>query len=126
MKSGGHRRKSILSDALEALTAAIYLDSDFPTVEAILEGLFISRVKDLPDAEALKDPKTRLQELLQGQGRPLPDYRVVEESGADHAKLFRVVCQLQRPEHSFTAEGRSRRKAEQAAATLALAAEAQD
>ena len=120
LKSGGHRRKSILADAFEALTAAIYLDSDFATVESLLESLFLVRVKALPDAEDLKDPKTRLQEWLQGRGLPLPEYQVVDESGADHAKLFRVVCRLARPGREFIAEGRSRRKAEQAAATLAL------
>ena len=70
----------------------------------------------LPDVEDLKDPKTRLQEYLQGRARPLPRYSLLEERGADHSKEFTIVCSLEDSDQSAEAMGRSRRKAEQAAA----------
>lgn len=120
MKSGGHRRDSILSDALEAVIAAIYLDAGFDAcriavlawLEPELEGFEINKVG--------KDAKTRLQEWLQGRQKALPLYELVSESGDDHAKTFRVRCGVADPAVSTEGEGASRRLAEQQAAAAAL------
>ncbi len=115
-KSGGRRRTSILGDALEALLGAIYVDGGFDACRAVILDIFRSSIESLPDAESLKDPKTRLQEFLQGLGRPLPRYELLEERGADHNKEFSVRCSLTDSEEESVAVGSSRRKAEQAAA----------
>lgn len=121
LKSGGYLRDSILADALEAVLGAIYLDAGFDAAKSVIRDIFDTVVQDLPDAETLKDPKTRLQEWLQGRGRPLPVYELVGEDGAEHAKQFHVNCRLEDSRLSATATGSSRRKAEQAAADLLLA-----
>lgn len=120
-KSGGRRRASILGDALEAMLGAIYLDGGFDACKRVILDLFEPAIAALPAAEDLKDPKTRLQEFLQGRGRPLPAYSLLEERGADHAKEFTVVCILADSGQKAEATGRSRRKAEQAAALNMLA-----
>lgn len=119
-KSGGHRRGSILADALEAVAGAILLDSDYATCRACLLRWFASRLEQLEDGDAEKDPKTRLQEFLQGRGNPLPSYELVSVEGEDHRQQFEVTCQLRRPALSVSGSGSSRRKAEQAAAAAAL------
>lgn len=122
MKSGGHRRDSILSDAFEALVAAIYLDAGFETCRAVVLPWFEPAILQLPVGKADKDPKTRLQEWLQARQRPLPVYELLSESGDEHAKLFRMRCRLADPPLSADGEGGSRRAAEQEAAEMALAA----
>jgi ribonuclease-3 len=119
-KSGGWRRESILADALEALIGAVYVDAGLDAARGVVRHLFGARLERLPDAELLKDPKTRLQELLQGQSRPLPEYGVVGVAGADHDQTFRVRCALV-DGAAAEGEGRSRREAEQAAAAALLA-----
>ena len=119
LKSGGFRRSSILADALEALLAAVYLDSDFVTCKRLIRRLFESQLAGLPPVKELKDPKTRLQEMLQAQQRALPVYDVLAVSGEAHAQQFTVRCTVD-AELTTTAEGSSRRKAEQEAARLAL------
>ena len=116
LRSGGKRRASILGDALEALLGAIYIDGGYQACKKVILELFHASIAALPDAEDLKDPKTKLQEFLQGRGRPLPIYMLVEESGADHAKEFTVQCTLSDSEQIAEATGGSRRKAEQSAA----------
>lgn len=116
LKSGGFRRQSILADALEALLGAIYRDGGFDVVRKLIVRLFSERVENLPDPGELKDPKTRLQEYLQGRGHSLPEYQVVEVAGAAHERRFRVSCRLSALGKTVEAEGSSRRKAEQAAA----------
>jgi ribonuclease-3 len=120
LRSGGWLRDSILADALEAILGAIYLDGGFAACERVILELFEPVMADLPDAESLKDPKTRLQEWLQARGRPLPEYILVAEEGADHAKNFQVKCRLPDTRREAVASGRSRRKAEQAAAGALL------
>jgi ribonuclease-3 len=115
-KSGGKSRASILGDALEALLGAIYIDGGYEACKTVILDLFEPRIAALPDAESLKDPKTRLQEYLQGRGRPLPHYELMEERGADHSKEFSVRCSLTDSEQNSIAIGTSRRKAEQSAA----------
>lgn len=119
-KSGGRLRASILADALEALLAAVYLDSGINAVQAVVERLFQARIDQLPDAESLKDPKTRLQELLQARGLELPQYELLDQSGPDHDRRFTISCRLSAQNQSWQAEAASRRKAEQKAATAAL------
>ncbi len=120
MKSGGHRRDSILADALEAVVAAIYLDSGFETCRAAVLPWFEEALAALPVGKPGKDAKTRLQEWLQARQRPLPAYDLIMESGDDHAKLFRVGCSLADPALSAEGEGSSRRNAEQAAAAALM------
>lgn len=122
MKSGGHRRDSILADALEAVVAAIHLDAGFEACRAAVLPWFAGALAALPPPHKVgKDAKTRLQEWVQGRQRPLPVYVLLDESGDDHAKLFRVECVLAQPEIRTEGEGNSRRAAEQVAAEAALA-----
>lgn len=121
-KSGGQRRASIVADAVEALVGAVFLDSDFDTVRALVQRHFADRLADLPSAEALKDAKTRLQEHLQRLGSALPEYEVVDTHGADHARRFTVRCRVATLDLERTATDTSRRKAEQGAARACLEA----
>ncbi|MDX1626478.1 MAG: putative dsRNA-binding protein, partial [Wenzhouxiangellaceae bacterium] len=120
LKSGGFLRESILADALEAILGAAFLDGGLDAVRAIVASLMRQRLDDLPDGESVKDSKTRLQELLQARGMALPDYRVVDESGADHQRRFTVRCTVPLLDCPLDATATSRRKAEQAAARAVL------
>jgi ribonuclease-3 len=122
MKSGGHRRDSILADAVEALVAAIYLDAGFETCRAAVLPWFEPAMAALPPPNKVgKDAKTRLQEWLQGRQKPLPVYTLLAEEGDEHARVFRVGCTLAQPALVTEGEGTSRRAAEQVAAEAALA-----
>jgi ribonuclease-3 len=121
MKTGGHRRDSILSDALEALIAALYLDGGFDACKRIVLAWFEPLLSALPPLHQVgKDAKTRLQEWLQARQRPLPVYTLLEESGDEHDKRFRVGCALTEPRIDTEGTGTSRRAAEQAAAEAAM------
>ncbi len=121
MKSGGHRRESILADVLEAVVAAIYLDAGFEACRAAVLPWFAEAIDALPPPHKLgKDAKTRLQEWLQARQLPLPTYSLVAETGEDHAKLFRAECVLSEPEVRCEGEAASRRAAEQLAAEAVL------
>ncbi|KRA20208.1 ribonuclease 3 [Lysobacter sp. Root604] len=121
MKSGGHRRDSILADALEAVVAAIYLDAGFEACRARVLPWFEAAMAALPPPHKVgKDAKTRLQEWLQGRQKPLPLYALLSESGEDHAKSFRVSCSIAQPPIATEGEAGSRRAAEQLAAEAAL------
>jgi len=115
-KSGGHRRDSILSDTLEALIGAIFLDSDFAVCQRSILDLFADRLNSLSDVAFLKDAKTRLQELLQSSHQPLPEYIVTEVTGEAHAQFFKVECVVDGIEIPGRGQGSSRRHAEQDAA----------
>ncbi len=121
LRSGGFRRASILTDSLEAIFGAIYLDGGFEKCRAVILQLTDPLISNLPDAEKLKDPKTRLQEWTQARGNVLPQYKLISESGADHQKQFLVRCSVPDSSVSVDATGSSRRKAQQAAARLVLA-----
>ena len=122
MKSGGHRRDSILADALEAVIAAIYLDAGFAAACGAVLPWFEPLIAALPPLHQVgKDPKTRLQEWLQARQRPLPTYALVEESGEEHDKRFLVSCTLVEPPLATEGQGSSRRAAEQDAAAAAIA-----
>lgn len=120
MKSGGHRRDSILADALEAVVAAIYLDAGFEACRDAVLPWFEASMAALPVGKPEKDAKTRLQEWLQARQKPLPSYELVGESGEEHAKLFRVRCSTTEPPLAAEGEGSSRRNAEQAAAAALM------
>ena len=120
MKSGGHRRDSILADSVEAVIGAIYLDSGFEVCEQWLQQLMQSRINALPPIAQLKDPKTRLQEWLQARKQPVPKYEVVKVEGEGHQQRFTVHCQIGEPKMTIEGKGRSRRKAEQEAALQAV------
>jgi ribonuclease-3 len=120
LKSGGHRRDSILSDTLEAVVGAIYLDGGFDACRDAVLPWFERTIMELPAGRIDKDPKTRLQEWLQARQHPLPVYELMAESGDEHAKLFRVRCVVAEPPLSAEGEGSSRRVAEQAAAAAVL------
>ena len=122
MKSGGHRRDSILADALEAVVGAVYLDAGLPAARRVAMPWFQPLIAALPPPNKVgKDGKTRLQEWLQGRGKPLPVYALVEETGEEHARRFSVTCTLGDPPQQTSGEGSSRRAAEQAAAAAMLA-----
>jgi ribonuclease-3 len=122
MKSGGHRRDSILADAVEAIVGAIYFDAGFEKCRDAVLPWFEPAIAALPPPNKLgKDAKTRLQEWLQGRGKPLPVYRLIAETGDEHAKQFRVACVIAEPALECEGEGTSRRAAEQSAAEKILA-----
>lgn len=120
-KSGGFRRSSILADALEAVAGAILLDGGIERCRDCLLRWFAARLDSPAVGDAGKDPKTRLQEYLQGRGQPLPSYELLGVQGDDHDRLFNVACRLAHSDLVAEGSGRSRRKAEQAAAREALA-----
>ena len=120
MKSGGHRRDSILSDALEAVIGAIYLDAGFETCRRAVLPWFEAAVDAVPASKVGKDAKTRLQEWLQARQRPLPQYELLSEGGEEHARIFQVRVRLAEPPLSAEGEGASRRAAEQQAAEAVL------
>jgi ribonuclease-3 len=120
LKTGGFRRASILADSLEAILGAIFLDSGFDAAAAVVARLIGPRMAELPTADTLKDPKTRLQEALQAHGLALPVYTLTAVAGDPHMQSFTVSCEV--PVLGLTAvgEGGSRRRAEQLAATKLL------
>lgn len=122
MKSGGHRRDSILADAIEAVIAACYLDAGFDACRALVLAWYQPLLEALPPPNRVgKDPKTRLQEWLQARGWPLPAYALLAERGDEHDRIFQVRCTLAQPALSAEGEGTSRRAAEQSAAEAVLA-----
>ncbi|HEY2347116.1 MAG TPA: ribonuclease III [Xanthomonadaceae bacterium] len=116
MKSGGHRRDSILADALEALVAAIHLDAGFEACRAAVLPWFEPGIEALPQGKVGKDAKTRLQEWLQAQQLQLPEYILLETLGEEHERSFRVSCRITDPALQAEGVGASRRAAEQLAA----------
>ena len=119
-KSGGADRDSILADAFEAILGAIYLDVGFLGVKERVEYWFGQTLEGLEALSQEKDPKTRLQEQLQGLGQPVPEYRVVLVSGDDHQQRFKVECRCSLLKSSQMAEGDSIKQAEQNAAAACL------
>jgi ribonuclease III len=119
-KSGGHKRPSILADALEALIGAVYLDAGFATADALVRRLF-QKVEITPHMQAAaKDAKTALQEFLQGRKMKLPLYRVVGTVGAAHRQTFDVECEITELGLTERGIGGSRRAGEQSAAAAML------
>ena len=121
-KTGGHRRASILADALEALFGAVYLDAGFEASRSVIEKAFGERFHELPDPNELRDPKTRLQEWLQARQLALPDYALIEVSGQAHEQTFEVQCSIAGLDTTTRGTGASRRQAEQRSARAMLEA----
>lgn len=122
LRSGGHRRASILANSLEAIFGAVFLDGGWPATRKVVLKLLSPRLAALGTGDDLRDPKTRLQEFLQGRGHALPTYAVLQVSGSGHSQHFAVVCRLETPGIEVHGEGASRRAAEQQAAEEALRA----
>ena len=119
-RSGGQNRPSILADALEAVIGAVYLDAGFDKAEQLVRRLF-KDVEVNPQMQAIgKDPKTQLQEWLQGRKMSLPIYRVVATLGAAHLQSFDVECEIAELGRAARGIGGSRRAGEQAAASAML------
>ena len=114
-KTRSERKVSILADAMEAVIGAIYLDAGLSTCSEKVLLWYQSYVKDVAKLAPKKDAKTLLQEWCQSHQKPLPYYDS-EVSGPAHEQLFTVVCTVVGIDHSVTATGLSRRKAEQLAA----------
>lgn len=121
LKSGGFRRQSILADALEALFGALFLDGGLDSAAQVITRLLGPRIASLPGPEALKDPKTRLQEYLQSRALALPVYSVQAIEGEAHAQTFHVRCTVEALGRSADGLGSSRRRAEREAAERILA-----
>lgn len=119
LKSGGHRRPSILADTLEALIGAVYLDAGFDRVQQIIAGLYGRLLAQIEPGGAAKDPKTALQEILQSRHLALPDYSLRATRGEAHAQEFEVECRVPTLDICTVGIGASRRAAEQAAAQRA-------
>lgn len=122
LKSGGSRRPSILADALEAIFGSILLDAGFDAVRETILRLFEPLMGEVNPGKPAKDPKTALQEFLQGRRRGLPQYVLCATRGEAHAQEFEVECILDGGTRIATGAGPSRRAAEQEAARVALAA----
>lgn len=120
LKSGGYRRDSILADTVEAIIGAIYLDSGIEQAKTIILTWYQKRLEAIKPGDRQKDPKTRLQEYLQGRHQPLPTYLVTQVKGEAHDQVFTISCQVTGLEDNIIGVGASRRKAEQVAAELAL------
>lgn len=122
LKSGGFRRPSILADAFEAILGAVFLDAGFQAVQHVITKLYDPLLKQVDPKTQGKDPKTLLQELLQGHKLELPTYAVVATHGAAHSQTFDVECIIAELDIRVSAVGSSRRAAEQLAATQAIEA----
>lgn len=120
LKSGGHLRPSILADALEALFGAVHLDAGFVVAETVISALYEGLLGAIVPGQQIKDPKTRLQEHLQGRRLSLPRYVLVDTAGEAHAQNFRVACEVPALQLRTEGSGTSRRAAEQMAAERAL------
>lgn len=120
LKTGGSRRTSIVADALEAVIAAIYLDSGLEACRQCVLSWYSDRLEHLSELIVIKDPKTRLQEYLQSHRFDLPSYDVISIEGKAHQQIFIVECRVATLEKSSRGEGHSRRRAEQEAAANLL------
>lgn len=120
LKSGGFRRPSILADALEAIFGAVYLDGGYEKAHHVIAHQYATILPEVDPETLGKDPKTRLQEVLQARRLDLPVYTVIATRGAAHSQLFDVECAIADLDIAVQASGSSRRSAEQQAATEAL------
>lgn len=119
VRSGGADRPSILADGLEALLGAVYLDGGFPAAEEMVSSLYNGYLENIDPQAMGKDPKTLLQEYLQGRRLALPQYSIVSTTGEAHKQLFQVECLIQDLDVRSLGKGHSRRSAEQNAAQIA-------
>lgn len=120
LKSGGFDRDSILSDTLEAIIGAMFLDGGLDQTRGVIIDWYREHIEELSLSKSQKDPKTRLQELLQSRQANLPQYVIVDTTGQSHDRVFVVECQSKLLDSPVRGTGTSRRAAEQEAARLAL------
>lgn len=120
LKSGGHNRKSIQADAVEAILGAIFLESGFEVVNSVILDLFKRYLDDINPNDTLKDFKTQLQEKLQKFKQMLPEYTLIKTTGKDHNALFTVRCLLQEQKIQVEQEAKSIKRAEQMCAESLL------
>ena len=120
LKSGGFNRDSILSDGLEAVIGAVYLDRGLDAAKAFIHRAFDQVLTSLTVDTVYKDSKSRLQEYLQQRGEPVPVYDIVSISGEPHNQTFKVACRVSVSTEPYMGVGSSRRGAEQRAAKLAF------
>lgn len=120
MKTGGWRRDSILSNTLEAIIGAIHMDSDVESCRKFINQIYEGHFTSLTLDSAEKDSKTELQEYLQARKLALPNYEVVAEDGEAHERLFTVECKIESLAEPVSANGKSKRIAEQSAANKTL------
>ena len=120
LKSGGYRRDSILSDALEAIIGALLIDQGINASQNWVLKVFADRIRGLSLDDWQKDPKTRLQEFMQSRKLDLPEYILLSMTGAAHAQVFQVECRIPLVPEASIGEGASRKKAEQTAAEKML------
>ena len=120
LKSGGFRRASILTDALEAIFAAVFLDGGFSASQEVILNLYETRLKDPLLRDNLKDSKTQLQEYLQAHKKPLPTYTLTKVEGDEHDQVFHICCKVESLGLSSNGQADNRRKAEQQAAKKIL------
>lgn len=120
-RSGVYRRSSVLADALEAIFGAVYLDAGFEEARRVIHRVYGERLLDLPESAAHRDPKSRLQELLQSKQVERPSYSVEAVTGQAHRQSFEVSCRIGSLDTITIGRGRTRRQAEQEAATKMLA-----
>jgi ribonuclease-3 len=116
LKSGGFDRDSILADAVESVIGAIYLDGGFTAAEQFIHTHFDVLMSQTTELKSAKDPKSRLQELMQKMGYRLPSYSIVDTQGQHHDQLFTIECRLDELPYVTRATAKSRREAEQIAA----------
>lgn len=121
LKSGGFRRDSILSDAIEAIIGALFKDQGIEACQTWILKLFTEKLAELTADNWQKDPKTQLQELMQSRGVELPEYQLVTMSGLPHSQSFKITCRTPLSDEVCTGSGGSRKKAEQSAAEQMLA-----
>jgi ribonuclease-3 len=120
LKSGGYRRDSILSDALEAIMGALFKDQGFNACQLFIIRLFTEKLDALSLDNWQKDPKTQLQELMQSRKMDLPEYTLISMSGLAHEQLFTIKCTTAMSNKFSMGAGVSRKKAEQSAAEQML------
>ncbi len=120
LKSGGFRRESIQADAFEAVLGAIFLDSDYLTVNKVILKLYKELLDEANPDDSHKDFKTQLQEALQKRGSDLPQYDLIKTSGKDHNAVFYVRCSLTNENIKVENSSKSIKRAEQACAEALL------
>jgi len=116
LKSGGFRRKSILSDTLEAVIASVYLEKGTDPAKEFILRIYTGRLENLPSEDSLKDPKSRLQEFLQSRQHDIPQYNLLSTTGDAHRQIFTAECIISSLNIHTKGVAGSRRKAEQQSA----------
>ena len=119
-KSGGWQRDSILSNTLEAIIGAIFLDGGQDACRTEIMRWYQAILDDLDPSTASKDPKTQLQEILQGRSLSLPVYETLKVEGPAHNQKFTVSCSIELLSEAVVQSANSRRNAEQRAAKVVL------